>query len=131
MLYLLAQVWHPPVKSNSIFALPLRIITIFLFWKARNFQQFALSFLASLLIISPIVHGWYFTWIIPFAVGTKNWGVRLVSLSAFVYFVLPYRQALGDRSWHLTDTETWLLWLPFISGYGWSLWRSQTNPDLL
>ncbi len=128
--YLLAKVWYPPVKSNSIFAFPLGIITIFLFWKARNFQQFAFSFLASLLIISPIVHGWYFTWIIPFAVGTKNWGVRLVSLSAFVYFVLPYRQALGDRSWHLTNTATWLLWLPFILGYGWSLWRSQTNPDL-
>ena len=54
--YLLAKVWYPPVESNSIFAFPLGIITIFLFWKARNFQQFALSFLASLLIISPIVH---------------------------------------------------------------------------
>ena len=116
--YLLAQVWHPAVKSNSIFALPLGVVTLFLIYQARNFQQFALSFFASLLIISPIVHGWYFTRIIPFAVGTKNWGVRLVSLSAFVYFVLPYRQALGDRSWNLTDTETWLLWLPFILGYG-------------
>ena len=123
--HLLAQFWHSPVKSNSIFALPLGLTAIFLFWKASNFQQFALGFFASLLIISPIIHGWYFTWIIPFAVGTKNWGVRLVSLSAFVYFVLPYRQALGDRHWHLTDTETWLLWLPFIFGYVWSLWRSR------
>jgi alpha-1,6-mannosyltransferase len=50
----------------------------------------------------------------------------LLSLSAFVYFVLPYRQALGDRHWHLTDSETWLLWLPLILGWGWSYGRSLT-----
>ena len=122
--HLLAKVWYPSVKTNSIFALPLGLATLFLFWKASNFQQFTLFFFASLLTISPIIHGWYFTWIIPFAVGTKNWGVRLVSLSAFVYFALPYRQALCNRNWNLTDTETWVLWLPFILGYSWSLWRS-------
>jgi len=89
-----------------------------------------LGFFVSLLIISPIIHAWYFTWMIPFAIGTKNWGVRLVSISAFVYFALPYRQALGDRNWNLTDTETWLLWLPFILGCGWSLWRSQSKYNL-
>ena len=123
--HLLAKVWHSSIKTNSIFALPLGIVTLFLLFIAANFQQFVLGFFAALLIISPIIHAWYFTWIIPFAVGTKNWGVRLVSLSAFVYFVLPYRQALGNPNWNLTETETWLLWLPFLLGYGWSIWRSQ------
>lgn len=123
--HLLAQVWQPSIKSNSIFALPLGLVSIIILLISTSFQQFTLGFFASLLIISPIIHGWYFTWIIPFAVGTKNWGIRLVSLSAFIYFVLPYRQALGDRYWNLTDTETWLLWLPFILGCAWSIWRSQ------
>ncbi|WP_019506092.1 glycosyltransferase family 2 protein [Pleurocapsa sp. PCC 7319] len=123
--HLLAKVWHPSTKTNSIFALPLGLATLFLLWKARNWQQFTVGFFSSLLTISPIIHGWYFTWIIPFAVGTKNWGIRLVSLSAFVYFVLPYRQALGDHHWNLTDTETWLLWLPFLLGYSYTLWRSR------
>ena len=118
--HLLAKVWHFSTQTNSIYALPLGIVTLFLIFKLRDLQQFIFGFFASLLIISPIIHGWYFTWIIPFAVGTKNWGVRLVSLSAFTYFVLPYRQALGDRSWNLTEIETWLLWLPFIVGLGWS-----------
>ena len=113
--HLLAKVWHPSVKSNSIFALPLGIISLCLIFLAASWQQFAIAFFAALLIISPIVHVWYFTWIIPFAVGTKNWGVRLVSLSAFVYFVLPYRQALGNPHWNLTELETWLLWLPFLA----------------
>ena len=116
--HFLAKIWHPSTVSNSIFALPLAIATLFLLFAAPSFQQFTLGFLAILLVLSPIVHAWYFTWIIPFAVGTKNWGVKLVSLSAFVYFVLPYRQALGDLDWNLTETETWILWLPFILGWG-------------
>ncbi len=125
--HLLAKVWHGSTKTNSIFAIPLGLITLAILLKTRSIQQFTLSFFTALLIISPIIHGWYFTWIVPFAVGTKNWGVRLVSLSAFIYFVLPYRQALGNNNWNLTDTETWLLWLPFILGYGWSMWYKESN----
>jgi len=124
--YLLAKLWHPSTKTNSIFALPLGLITLWLLWKAKSFQELAIAFFTSLYLISPIIHGWYFTWIMPFAVGTKNWGVRWLSLSAFVYFVLPYRQALGDRHWQLTDFETWLLWLPLLLGWGWSYGRSLT-----
>ena len=116
--HLLAKIWHPSTKTNNIFALPLGLITLLLFWQTNNLQQFIKNFFAALLIISPIIHAWYFTWIVPFAIGTTNWGVRLVSLSAFVYFVLPYRQALGNSNWNLTDTETWFLWLPFVLGYG-------------
>ena len=115
--HLLAKVWHPSTKTNSIFALPLGLVILWLWWKIRDFQQMAIAFFAALLTISPIVHAWYFTWIMPFVVGTNNWGVRLVSISAFVYFVLPYRLALGMGNWNLTDLETWLLWLPFVIGW--------------
>ena len=125
---LLAKIWQPSTRSNSIFALPLGLITLWLFYKVRDFQQIAIAFFASLLAISPIIHAWYFTWIVPFAVGTGNWGVRLVSISAFVYFILPYRQALGHSHWQLTEIETWLLWLPFIAGLGWS-WAKYLSVD--
>ena len=127
--HLLAKVWYGSTKSNSIFAIFLGLIILFLLLKSYSLQRFILNFFAALLVISPIVHAWYFTWIIPFAVGTKNWGIRLVSLLAFVYFILPYRQALGDRHWNLTDTETWLLWLPFVVGYGFSILREAVDPQ--
>ena len=94
--HILGKVWRGSNKSNSIFAVPLGAITLYIFWKARDLQQMAIAFFTALLLISPIVHGWYFTWIVPFAVGTKNWGIRLLSLSAWIYFMMPYRQALGD-----------------------------------
>ena len=126
---LLAKFWHYSTNTNSIFALPLGLIVLWLLWRVRDLQQMAIAYFAFLLIISPIVHGWYFTWIVPFAVGTGNWGVRLVGISAFVYFVLPYRQALGNHNWQLTDLETWILWLPFVLGLSWSYWVDNQSVD--
>ena len=120
--YLISQVWKPALKSNAIFVLPLGLALLFLFWKARNFQQFSEGYFFALLTISPIIHGWYFTWIIPFAVATQNLGIRLLSLSAFIYFALPHRQALGIYNWHLTEIERFWLWSPFIIGYLGTVW---------
>ena len=115
--YWLGKVWPVSRKTNSIFALPLGLAVLFLLAKARNFQQFTKHYFFALLTISPIIHGWYFTWIVPFAVARKNLGVGLVSISSLAYFILPYRQSLGHKNWRLTIIETLLLWLPFILGY--------------
>ena len=120
--YLLSQVWQPTAKSNAIFALPLGIAVLFLLIKTRSFREFSEGYFFALLTISPIIHAWYFTWIIPFAVATQNWGVRLLSLSGFIYFALPYRQALGVNTWYLNDIERLWLWLPFIFGCLCNFW---------
>ena len=115
--YFIGKAWQASRSTNSIWAIPLGLGVIVLIFTVNNFYRFGRDFFFWLLIISPIVHGWYFTWIVPFAVKSQNWGVRLVSVSAFIYFVLPYRQALGNYSWHLHEVETWCLWLPFVVGY--------------
>ena len=114
--YLLSKVWQPAAQSNAIFALPLSIAVLFLLRKT-SFRAFSEGYFLALLTLSPIIHAWYFTWIIPFAVATQNWGVRLLSISAFIYFALPHRQALGINTWYLNDTERLCLWLPFVVGY--------------
>ncbi len=121
--HILSKFWLESLNSNAYFALPLGLVSLFLIIKSYNIQQFGSRFLFALLTISPIIHGWYFTWIIPFAVPTQNLGIRFLSLSGLVYFFLPYREALGDyNNWHLTDLETMVLWLPFIVGYFISEW---------
>ena len=125
--YLLRDVWTASSKTNSILAIPLGLSCLFLLAKACNMQQFTQGYFFALLTISPIIHGWYFTWIMPFAVATKNLGVRLVSISALIYFVLPYRQALGIKNWRLTMVETLCLWLPFFLGYFWHSKRAVGN----
>ncbi|VEP15769.1 Glycosyl transferase 2 family protein [Hyella patelloides LEGE 07179] len=115
--YFLAKIWQYSTTTNTIFALPLALGTLFLLWKKQTYQQFTQGYFFILLIISPIIHGWYFTWIIPFGVATQNWGIRLISISSLVYFMMPYRSSLGNHYWKLTMVETLCLWLPFAIGY--------------
>jgi len=118
--HFVAQVWQPSLQTNTIYLFPLALFTIWLTVRANSFQQFAEWYWFGLLTLTPIVHFWYFTWMVPFAVPSQNWGVRLASLSAFVYFVLPAR--IPD--WRLTAVERLLLWLPLMLGWLWTTWQS-------
>jgi hypothetical protein len=93
------------------------MVVVFLLRWGGNFTTFAENYFFTLLIFSPIVHAWYFTWLVPWAVVTRNWGVRLVSISAFLYFALKERQALGFNDWMLTLPERLGLWLPLVVGF--------------
>jgi len=121
----LAQVWPASQQANWIYGIPLLLWVGWLIIRAPTFQQCAEGYWFGLLLLTPIVHFWYFTWLVPFSIPTQNWGVRLISLSGFIYFVLPSR--LPD--WRLTSTERLWLWLPFILGWLWTCQQSHpTNP---
>ncbi|EAW34964.1 glycosyltransferase family 2 protein [Lyngbya sp. PCC 8106] len=137
--YILDLFWQPETPTNSIYIIPLVLVLIggLLYFQSRkNKLSSSLSspsndllylsefYLISLLIFSPIIHAWYFTWLVPFAVISRNLGTRLVSISAFIYFVLQHRKALGDLSWYLTLNERLLMWLPFILGCLWMVFKS-------
>jgi hypothetical protein len=116
--YFIAKVWESSLQTNSIYLFPLALFILWITLQTTRFQQFAEWYWFGLLLLTPIVHFWYFTWIIPFAVPSQNWGVRFVSLSAFVYFVL--RSRLPD--WRLMESERLFLWLPFVLGWLWTMW---------
>ena len=126
--HLVSLIWEESRRANWIYLFPLGFAGVLLLWRARHFRQFAEGYFLALLTISPIIHAWYFTWAVPFAVATGNLGVRLVSISAFVYFALQYRQALGNYDWYLTSEERLWLWLPFVVGWWWSARQSGKLP---
>ena len=121
--HFVAQIWPASLQANWIFLLPLGLLTGGLLLRVVSFRQFCDCYLFGLLTLSPIVHFWYFAWIMPFAVPTQNWGVRLVSLSAFIYFVLPSR--IPD--WRLSEIERLAIWLPFGLGWLWSVWQARLS----
>lgn len=125
--HFVAQIWPASLQANWLYSFPLALFVGWLLLRATKFGQFAQSYWFGLLTITPIVHFWYFTWLVPFAVPSQNLGVRLASLSAFVYFVLPSR--LPD--WRLTDPERLLMWLPFILGWLWWLHNLEGTPGLI
>jgi hypothetical protein len=121
--YWIAKVWQPSLQTNSIYLFPLALFIIWLTLRALSFQSFAEWYWFGLLTLTPIIHFWYFAWMVPFAVPSQNWGVRLISLSAFVYFVLPSRVP----DWRLTEPERLFLWLPFILGWLFAVVASQAS----
>ncbi|NER80632.1 MAG: glycosyltransferase family 2 protein [Leptolyngbya sp. SIO1D8] len=118
--YLVAEIWQPSRWENWLYAIPLALVVAWLMLRARQIGEFTEWYLIGLMILSPIIHSWYFTWLMPFGVASRNLGIRLISLSAFIYFALPYRQALNNYNWLLTQNERWGLWLPFILGIFWT-----------
>ena len=121
--HLVGKIWEASRKVNWIYLFPLGLSGIWLLLRSKTFLHFAEWYFFVLLILSPIIHAWYFAWIVPFAVATSNLGVRLVSISAFVYFVLQYNIAQGNYDWYLSDQQRLWLWLPFVLGWLWTTWR--------
>ncbi|NET10032.1 MAG: hypothetical protein F6K09_15520 [Merismopedia sp. SIO2A8] len=117
--HLVYQLWPPSLKMNWIYALPLGVAVLWLLGRSRSLLQFTEGYLSVLLLLSPVIHAWYFTWLVPLAAASRNLGIRLVSLSSFIYFVLQHRIAL-DGPWQLTPLERVSLWLPFILGWVWT-----------
>lgn len=125
--YLVGLVWPLSTQYNWIYAIPLGLMIVLLLRFCRDFTDFIEGYFFCLLILSPIVHAWYFTWIVPWTVATRNLGVRWVSLSAFIYFVLKDRQTLGNFDWTLTPLERYWLWLPLIIGFLWTKFNSKSR----
>ncbi|MDZ4788657.1 MAG: glycosyltransferase family 2 protein [Blastochloris sp.] len=118
--YYLGLVWMESLKLNWIFSLPLAAL---LFWRmlvAKYYERFAEEFFLILLLLSPVVHIWYFAWVIPFVCKTKNLGWKLISVSGFTYFMLQHRYMNGGGSWELKEAERLILWLPLLLGFLWT-----------
>jgi hypothetical protein len=90
-----------PFGRNWPFTLLLLITVAVIVWRFRgDWQRSALWVLGAALILSPVLHPWYATWIVPLAVwrGRNEWTV--LSLSALGAFLL----------WE--TTELWSAWHP-------------------
>lgn len=119
------------MRANSIFVWPVLGLVLWRVVAARSLRAFAEEMFFIVYVLSPAVHAWYFTWALPFAVASRNLGLRLVGISAFVYFLLEHRQALGPTPWRQTWAEMALMWTPLVAGFLWSRWRERaaTPPD--
>jgi len=122
--HLVGAVWSASRSWNALFLLaPLPVLAL-LTLRARSVAQFCRWWFLCLFFTSPIIHAWYFSWLIPFAVPNRHWGARLVSGSAFLYFVLPSRLPV----WELSDPERLLLWGPLLFGTALSALAGTADP---
>lgn len=110
--HLVGSLWSATRRWNALFLLAPLPLLVLMALRARSVAQFCRWWFLCLFFTSPIIHAWYFSWLIPFSVPNGHWGARLVSGSAFMYFVLPSRQPI----WELSEPERLLLWAPLLIG---------------
>lgn len=123
--------WEQSRYHNHWFLIPLAAAWSGCILRGRGFASSAEWMLFLALVLTPMLHAWYFTWIIPFAAATWNRGTIAVTASGFVYFMLYHHVESPGGEWVLSPWETALLWLPFVAGFLWSGWKgpgkAQTN----
>ncbi len=124
--HIVRSIWPASRSLNWLYAIPVGLTILWLIGRSRSFRSFTEWYFFALMILSPVIHAWYLTWLVPFAVASRNLGTRWASLSIFVYFVLQQRLASG-QPWQLTTLERILVWGPFILGW---LWSTGVTPTL-
>lgn len=113
---------------NQWFLPPLALAWALVILRAKKFTMAAEWTLFFAMILSPLVHAWYFTWLMPFAVASRNRGSILLSASAFVYFIVYHRPSgQPEPGWTFTSLEIVLLWTPFVLGFLWTYLHPMTG----
>jgi hypothetical protein len=125
---LVGLVWEESRFHNHWFLIPLAAAWLAVILRARDPGSAAEWFFFSAFLLTPMLHAWYFTWMVPFAVVSRNRGTLLLAASGFVYFLLYHHIESPGGVWKLSIAETALLWTPFLLGFLWSVWgRTRTS----
>lgn len=92
-----------PTGQNWPYTFALLVVIAVLSWKLRDdFPRSVLWCLGAALILSPVLHPWYATWILPLAIWRGQHAWTVLSLSALSAFLL----------WE--TTPLWTAWQPNV-----------------
>jgi Glycosyl transferase family 2/Glycosyltransferase family 87 len=89
------------------------LVTLWILWAIKTPTKAAYILIASLVLLSPVVHYWYILWVIPFVVLYPSMSWLVLSLSSSAYFASTFSVENGE-DWSLPIWAMWLMWLPFL-----------------
>ncbi|MDP9003678.1 MAG: hypothetical protein M3N12_02685, partial [Verrucomicrobiota bacterium] len=97
--------WPNPNQKNyhynMILVISVALVSL-LFW--RNWKRGMLWALGTALILSPVLHPWYCTWILPLAAWRRSLTWYVLSITLFAYFLF-WNEHLFALPWH---SEPWM-----------------------
>ncbi|HEX4632117.1 MAG TPA: hypothetical protein VH188_14260 [Chthoniobacterales bacterium] len=98
-------VWPNPHQKNYhynvILFIAVAVISLIFFW---NWKRGMLWALGTALILSPVLHPWYCTWILPLATWRRAYAWHVLSVTLFAYYLF-WNERLFALPWH---SEPWL-----------------------
>jgi alpha-1,6-mannosyltransferase len=115
-------VWPNPHQKNYHYNLILFIAVVLislLFY--RNWKRGMLWAMGAALILTPVLHPWYCTWILPLATWRRAYPWHVLAVTLFAYYLF-WNERLFLLPWH---SEPWLRAIiaipPLVAG--WWLYR--------
>jgi alpha-1,6-mannosyltransferase len=97
-----ATIWPNPMQKNGRAQVVLAITVLILTFIFRHDSRRAvLWILGAVLILSPVLHPWYVTWVLPVACARRQYAWHILSLSATVA-LLVWEDGPFWRAWELT-----------------------------
>lgn len=98
--------------SRIIFVL-FGLVSLWILWAVKTPTKAAYLTIASLVLLSPVVHYWYVLWIIPFVVLYPGLSWLVLSFTSGAYFASTFSVENGE-DWSLPVWAMWVTWLPFL-----------------
>lgn len=114
---LVGELWEESLRMNHLYVLPAAVAGLWVALRARTLAGAAENWFLALMVVSPLVHGWYFTWALPFAAAAGHWCWCLAGISGLVYFYLQ-QTSFEQRDWLLPWPLWLLMWAPLLLGAG-------------
>jgi alpha-1,6-mannosyltransferase len=122
-------VWPNPHQKNYhynvIVIAAVAVISLLAFW---NWKRTMFWVLGMALILSPVLHPWYITWILPLATWRRAYAWHVLSVTLFAYFLF-WNERLFALPWH---SEPWLraiIAVPPLMACVWVYGRRRTEGD--
>ena len=83
-------------------------------WRRLDPLRAALWLFGVLVIVSPIVHPWYFLWVLPFAAARREWPWLILG-AALPLAYLPLDEWWASSTWQV---PAWVPWVEYGSFFG-------------
>ena len=83
-------------------------------WRRLDPLRAALWLFGVLVIVSPIVHPWYFLWVLPFAAARREWPWLILG-AALPLAYLPLDEWWASSTWRV---PAWVPWVEYGSFFG-------------
>ncbi|MEP7078062.1 MAG: hypothetical protein ABI795_03460 [Chthoniobacterales bacterium] len=90
----------------------------------RNWKRGLLWVLGAALVLSPVLHPWYCTWILPFATWRGRYAWHVLSITLFAYFLFWDAQ-LFVLAWHADPWMRALIIVPPLVAASLFAWRER------
>lgn len=97
--------WPNPHQKNFSYNVVIIVAVVLIsFLFIRNWRRGLLWAMGAALILSPILHPWYITWILPLAAWRRVDSWQVLSVTVFAYYLF-WNERLFLLPWH---SEPWL-----------------------